>query len=129
MKEKSIMSPREVATRRRIYAEARDWYKQHNDPSKLLKDNKQREVTLGMCQAIKYVKDRNNRKKRRLDRKTFPEFFSFKPHKTWRKNISYWFTRYYTRGGYEKRVSILTALAEGKTCEQWYVEWKAAGNR
>jgi len=64
-----------------------------------------------------------------INAKNFPEFYAFKPKRTWRKDPRFWFTRNISRGGYDKRVSILTALVDGKTPEQWKKEWKAAGNR
>jgi len=58
-----------------------------------------------------------------------PEYWAFKPKTLWRQDSRYWFTRYKKRGGYKKRVSILQALVDGKTPEQWKAEWKAAGHR
>jgi len=62
-------------------------------------------------------------------KKNLPEFFAFKPKTTWKKNKAYWFSPNINYKGYDKRVSILTALAKGQSAEEWKKEWKAAGNR
>lgn len=125
-----IMSPRQVAVRRKIYAEARDWFVKHNNPNRISSNQWWNVMCGGMCDAIGNVANRNDRRQRSSkSAEDFPEYYTFKPEQTWAENRGYWFTRYYKRGGYEKRVSILTALAEGKTYEQWYAEWKAAGKR
>jgi len=54
--------------------------------------------------------------------KYLPEFYTFKPKETWKKNPVYWFTLYTSRGAYDKRINILTALSKGQSVEEWEKE-------
>jgi len=45
----------------------------------------------------------------------FPEYFSYAPKSRWAGDTAYWFTRRISRGGRNKRIEILTALAKGKS--------------
>lgn len=45
---------------------------------------------------------------------SWPEYHTFRPKKGWKRNPSYWWSTTMSRKGYERRIAVLTALAEGK---------------
>jgi len=111
--------------RNEIYKETLKHFKE-NGKSKIFPG-----LIYGMCSSIYQVINKTYYEHMFSDinAKNFPEFFEFKPKRTWEKNSRFWFTRYVNYGGYDKRVSILTALVEGKTPEEWEKEWKASGRK
>ena len=50
-------------------------------------------------------------------KRDWPEYYSFKPKKTWKRNSDFWWTTRISRGGHLKRIEVLTQLAEGKSKE------------
>jgi len=87
----------------------------------------------GMCRSVSYAI--NTIKTKRcyrggMNKYCLPEFYAFKPKKsTCKSNPLYWFSRINEDNGYEIRESILTAIVEGKTPEQWKKEWESSSKR
>jgi len=112
--------------RKKVYKEALKHYKN----SKIMNYGSNN-LAIGMCIVIQMATTEivNIYHPYKDIEKYFPEFYAFKPKTVWKKDTDYWFTRNINYGGYDKRLSILNALVDGKTPEQWKKEWKASGKR
>jgi len=89
-------------------------------------------LVFGMCNSINIalsIMHKNDYIWVGVSKKYLPEFYTFKPKKTWKEDQLYWFTRNVSEGGYDIRVSILTALSKGQSVEQWEKEWKTKNNK
>jgi len=111
--------------RKKVYKDALKYYRE-NAKNKFINNR-----VYGMCRSIYHVASFLDQYDTRsyVNENNFPEFFSFKPKSTWKKDPDYWFSYYDNEGGYDKRVSILAALAAGKTPEQWKKEWEETGKK
>lgn len=48
-----------------------------------------------------------------VTRQNFPEFYSYKPKRGWKKYSDYWWTLSIKRGGAARRMDVLDRLAKG----------------
>ena len=113
--------------RQKIYEMARIHFMKYNavDPTEYSYWSR---MTRGMCysidRAVCSLRNKNKWAWRPSKKEYLPEYFAFQPKTLWREDSDYWFTRYYKRGGYYKRLSLLTALVAGKSVDQWKKEWE-----
>jgi len=113
--------------RKTIYKKALIHYKNNK------KTYKYTDRVQGMCYSMYIAMNKINDYKYYgwfiINKINLPEFFAFKPKTTWKGNPDYWFTINKKYKAYEKRLSILAALAAEKTPEQWKKEWKTNSNK
>jgi len=126
------MTPFTKKQRMKIYKKALAHFVRTNkpEPSQMV-GTAWRNRTEGMCVSLEHAVSQlqygwYGYQKRSMHRETFPEYYAFKPKTTWKADSNYWYTRYFQRGGYSKRVAILTAIVNGQTVEQFKKERDAS---
>jgi hypothetical protein len=96
------------AQRLRVYCIAAALYADH--VMKIEKNPKFFDTCLGMCKFIDIGKSRVGFSRAEINKKNFPEYFSYKPKQTWKKDGRFWWSTKTSLGTAKRRLNILNRL-------------------